>query len=199
MIGVAQRFAFRPLFAPSRILRRGFSIKAIYSSFPATLSYYSPRQKVCLYDEREADNRPDNVYYDRVTLENGLVFPRASQNPFISNGAIMFPNTAMMQEIFRRHYDEALDREEGGQEIDTPYIYSVPKGTPIPSHLILVNEFLSQFSLQPAHGMPLEALNEALDEFYSKHARKEEAGSWLGNHPYHLAIDDNVDAKWMSE
>jgi hypothetical protein len=43
------------------------------------------------------------------------------------------------------------------------------------------------------------ALNEALDEFYSEHAQKETADAWLDKHPYHLAIDDHVDAKWMSE
>ncbi|KAI0521691.1 hypothetical protein F5B22DRAFT_643862 [Xylaria bambusicola] len=179
MIGVAQRFALRPLLAPSLILRRRFSIKAIYSSFPTTLSYYSPRPKLCLYDESEADDHPDDVWDDRVMLENGIVFPRATQNPSVSNGAVMFPNTVLMQQLFRRNYDDALDREEAGSKIETPYVFS--------------------FSLQPAHGMPLEVLNEALNDFYSLYARKEKADTWLDNHPYHLAIDDYNDEKWMSK
>jgi hypothetical protein len=40
----------------------------------------------------------------------------------------MYPNTFMMQELIRRYYDDALDREDTGQEVDTPYIYSVPNG-----------------------------------------------------------------------
>lgn len=43
------------------------------------------------------------------------------------------------------------------------------------------------------------ALNEALDEFYSKHAEKTTVSTWLDEHPYHLAIDDHSDAKWMAE
>lgn len=37
----------------------------------------------------------------------------------------------MNQELVRRYYDEALDREEEGQKVDTPYIYSVPKGNAV--------------------------------------------------------------------
>ncbi|KAI0427789.1 hypothetical protein F5Y09DRAFT_22540 [Xylaria sp. FL1042] len=196
MIVVTRRLVSRPLLAP-RILRRGFLVKAIYSSFPATLMYYSPRQKVGLYDEKEADDRPHDNYNDGVRLHNGLVFPSMSNDP--TNGAVMYPNTFLMQELIRRYYDEALDREEDGQKVDTPYIYSIPKGTPIPSHLILINQYIARFSLQPARGMPLQALNEALDEFFSKHAKKETADTWLDKHQYHLAIDDDIDAKWMSE
>ncbi|KAI0803775.1 hypothetical protein GGR55DRAFT_682188 [Xylaria sp. FL0064] len=196
MISATRNIAFRPLLAP-RILCRRFSVKAIYSSFPATLMYYSPRQKVGLYDKREADNRPHDNYGDGVMLDNGLVFPRVYDNSTASNGAVMYPNTFFMQELVRRYYDEALDREEEGQEVDTPYIFSVPKGTPIPSHLILINDYNAKFSLQPARGMPLRALNESLDEFYDKHAEKETADAWLDKHPYHLAIDDDIDAKWM--
>ncbi|KAI0972088.1 hypothetical protein F4678DRAFT_460920 [Xylaria arbuscula] len=196
MINRIKDLAARPLLA-SRILRRHFSVKGIYSSFPATLMYYSPRQKLGLYDARTADDRPDENYDDGVALSNDLVFPGVYDNA--SNGATMWPNTFLMQEIFRRYYDEGLDREEDGQKIDTPYIFSVPKGTPIPSHLILLNESMSKFSLQPSRGMPLQALNKTLDEFYSKHATKETADEWLGQHPYHLAIDDYIDSKWMAE
>ncbi|KAI1351130.1 hypothetical protein F5Y01DRAFT_134331 [Xylaria sp. FL0043] len=196
MIGATRNIAFRPLLSP-RVLRRRFSVKAIYSSFPATLMYYCFRPKVSLYDVEEAERRLYDNYSDGVTIDNGLVFPRVSNDLTTSNGAVMYPNTFFMQELARRHYDEALDREEDGQQVDTPYIFSVPKGTPIPSHLILINDYNAVFSLQPARGMPLRALNEALDEFYDKHAEKETAGAWLDKHPYHLAIDDDTDAKWM--
>ncbi|TGJ85892.1 hypothetical protein E0Z10_g2881 [Xylaria hypoxylon] len=198
MIGMMKRIALRQLFA-SRMFRRRFSVKATYSSCPATLLHYSPHQKLGLYNEKEADNRPDDIYNDRVSLKDGLVLPSISQNSSTSNGAAMYPNTCMLQELFRQHYDDNLDREDDGQEVDTPYIYSIPKGTPIPSHLILTNEWVSHFSLQPARGMPIRALNGVLEEFYSKHAQQETADAWFDKYPYHLANDDHIDAKWMSE
>ncbi|KAI1307405.1 hypothetical protein F5Y03DRAFT_352155, partial [Xylaria venustula] len=195
MIGTIRHLTSRSSLAP-RLLRRNFSVKGIYSSFPTTLMYYSQRQKLGLYDERTSDDRPDQHHDDGVALTNGLVFPGVHDNG--SNGAIMYPNTFLMQEIFRRYYDDGLDREEDGQKVDTPYIFSVPKGTPIPSHLILLNLSTSKFSLQPARGMPLQALNETLDEFYRKHATKETADEWFDQHPYNLAVDDYIDSQWMA-
>ncbi|KAI0856848.1 hypothetical protein F4860DRAFT_491446 [Xylaria cubensis] len=198
MIGVAKRLTSRPIFS-ALTLRREFSVKAIYSTFPATLLFYSARQKPNLYEEREDHDRPDDLYEDRVNLgSNGLVYPGVFKDPSTSNGATMFPNTFMMQEIIRLNYDEALEREDEGQQVNVPFIYTVPKGTAIPSHLILVNEYMSRFSLQPSRGTSLQDLNQALDEFYSKHAKKETADEWLDKHPFQSAIADDADAKWMS-
>lgn len=41
----------------------------------------------------------------------------------------MFPNTFMMQELLRRYFDGALDREDEGNGVETPHIYTIPKGT----------------------------------------------------------------------
>ena len=41
----------------------------------------------------------------------------------------MFPNTFTMQEYIRRYFDEFLDRLEGGEEVEKPRIYTIPKGT----------------------------------------------------------------------
>lgn len=40
----------------------------------------------------------------------------------------MFPNTFMMQELVRRYFDESLDREEEGKQVEVPYIYTISKG-----------------------------------------------------------------------
>lgn len=40
----------------------------------------------------------------------------------------MFPNTFLMQELVRRYFDEALDREDEGKQVETPFIYTLPKG-----------------------------------------------------------------------
>ncbi|KAI0520973.1 hypothetical protein F5B22DRAFT_644216 [Xylaria bambusicola] len=184
VVGTATRVVLRPLFA-SRTLQRAFSVKAIYSSFPATLLHYSPRNKIDLYDEQEANNQPDDTFDNKVVLKDGLVYPSASLDSPVSNGAVMYPNTFMMQEFLRQDYDDYLDRKAAR--------------TPVPSHLVLINDYVSRFSLQPTRGMTLQALNTALNEFFRKHAQIETADTWFKNHPYHLAKDDAEDAEWMAE
>jgi hypothetical protein len=51
----------------------------------------------------------------------------AKMGEIVSNGAVMFPNTFMMQEHIRRYLDELLDREKGN-EAEIPRIYTIPKG-----------------------------------------------------------------------
>lgn len=61
---------------PYMLLRRQFSVKAIYSSFPATLHYYCPRRTSSLFDHQETEGRPDDIYDEGVTIhKNGLVYP----------------------------------------------------------------------------------------------------------------------------
>ncbi len=60
----------------SRVQRRAFSAKAIYSSFPTSLAYYSPRQKSNLFDHKENESRPDDLYDEGVIVaRDGLVYP----------------------------------------------------------------------------------------------------------------------------
>ncbi|EXV00475.1 hypothetical protein X797_006537 [Metarhizium robertsii] len=184
---------------PYMLLRRQFSVKAIYSSFPATLHYYCPRRTSSLFDHQETESRPDDIYDEGVTIhKNGLVYPAVDVSS-VSNGAVMLPNTFLMQELVRRHFDEALDREDEGKHVETPFIYTLPKGTQIPSHLILINDFGCHFSLQPSRGMLLKDLNRSLDEFYNNHARKETAEDWLDAHPFQQAVADDADAVWMAK
>lgn len=46
----------------------------------------------------------------------------------VSNGAVMFPNTFMMQELIRRYVDDVLDREDEGHEVETPFVYTIAQG-----------------------------------------------------------------------
>ncbi|KAG7108253.1 hypothetical protein HYQ44_012727 [Verticillium longisporum] len=71
--------------------------------------------------------------------------------------------------------------------INTLFIYTIAQGTPIPSHLILINEYMSRFTLQPSHGMPLQELNQSLDKFYAQYAQKETTDSWLDAHDFCLS------------
>lgn len=38
------------------------------------------------------------------------------------------PNTFLMQELVRSYFDENLDREDEGKQVETPYIYTISKG-----------------------------------------------------------------------
>ncbi|KAI0008836.1 hypothetical protein F4779DRAFT_418088 [Xylariaceae sp. FL0662B] len=190
---VLRQLSSRPLF------RRAFSVKAVYSSFPCTLFHYSSRQHSNLYDHKEANSRPDDLFSEGVIVdEKGLVYPSVNTQLTISNGSEMTPNTFSMQEFTRMYFDYFLEREDAGHPVETPFVYTIPKGTPIPNHLILINECRADFSLQPSHGMSLTDLNQSLDEFYRKHASKETAEAWFDEHPYQTAIADNADAIWMA-
>ncbi|KPM45860.1 hypothetical protein AK830_g590 [Neonectria ditissima] len=122
----------RPVLSPqwsSSLLRRRFSVKAIYSSFPATLHYYSPRARSNLFDRGEIDSRLDYLIDDAVMVEkNGLVYPAVDAASGVSNGVVMLPNTFEMQEVVRGNLDEALDREAEMKQSETAFIYTIFKG-----------------------------------------------------------------------
>ena len=60
----------------SSFSRQRFSAKAIYSLFPATLYCYCPTRSSTLFDHKENDSRPDDIYDESVIVEkNGLVYP----------------------------------------------------------------------------------------------------------------------------
>lgn len=64
-------------------------------------------------------------------LVGELVYPanrRVLNLLIVSNGAVMFPNTFMMQELVRGYFDEVLDREDEGIQVEKPFIYTVFKG-----------------------------------------------------------------------
>lgn len=85
----------------------------------------------------------------------------------------MMPNTFTMQENIRTEVDYYFDNEELGKPVETPFVYYVRKGayclslrllfishclgTPIPSHINLLQEGLSRFSLQPSQPMSIES------------------------------------------
>ncbi|KAM0658609.1 hypothetical protein ACHAPH_005469 [Verticillium nonalfalfae] len=56
----------------------------------------------------------------------------------------MFPNTFMMQELIRMHFDYMLDREDEGHEVDTPFVYTIAQeslpimSTPFLDHLVIL-------------------------------------------------------------
>lgn len=123
-------------------------MRAIYSSFPATLFYYSPRQHSGLYDHKDIGNRPDSPIQEAVVVESdGLVYPASKKNTnscqcnfsaprwavegltelAVSNGAVMFPNTFAMQEFTRQYYDDHMNLIDEGKEAEAPFIYAIPK------------------------------------------------------------------------
>ncbi|KAI1266000.1 hypothetical protein F5Y18DRAFT_426513 [Xylariaceae sp. FL1019] len=106
--------------------------------------------------------------------------------------------TFMMQEFIRRYYSDRLDREAEGKKVGVPHVYTIPQATPTPSHVLLVNDFVARFSLRPYRGMPLQELNQSLDEFYNQYATKDMVADWLDKHPFQEAVADDAYEIWMA-
>lgn len=171
-------------------LWRSFSVQGIYATFPATLLRYSARQKSSLFDIKERKQRKEDPYDDAVKVSaDGLVYPggedqsscevltngptTATETDWLAgvatNGAVLMPNTFLMQETIRTYYDSYANLKGN---IEPPLILTIPKGkwqpnlhkylmlislgTPVARDLILFHEFSTQFSLQPSHAMPLQ-------------------------------------------
>ncbi len=62
-----------------------------------------------------------------------------------------------MQDLTHMYYDQYyIELLAEGKGLEEPWMYTVAKGTPIPSHLILLHEYASCFTLQPSRGTPLD-------------------------------------------
>ncbi|KJR80321.1 uncharacterized protein SPSK_10664 [Sporothrix schenckii 1099-18] len=81
---------------------RPFTVKAIYSSCPASLAYDRPRCRPSLFDHKENESRPHDLYDEGVIVaDDGLVYPGVRHaRPGITNGAVMYAApTLMMKEL----------------------------------------------------------------------------------------------------
>jgi hypothetical protein len=45
-----------------------------------------------------------------------------------SNGLVLYPNTFFWQEMVRKRFDNVLDRKDAGHQVESPFIYTIPKG-----------------------------------------------------------------------
>ncbi|KAI9679895.1 MAG: hypothetical protein M1817_004910 [Caeruleum heppii] len=126
------------------------------------------------------------------------------------------PNTYMMQELVRTFVDQYTEELENGGSLETPTIYRIPKGTPIPRTLILLQEHTAQFSLQPSRPTSLKGehikrgsredeltmsfadLNTMLDDFYATHGEAQTAEHWLDEHDFQSAVADDAVSEWTA-
>ncbi|MCJ1268034.1 hypothetical protein MMC22_007920 [Lobaria immixta] len=182
--------------ARSNSLRgRTISLVSIHRTSPATLYRFQLQRESRLYDKKLKED--DQDFSDAVEVsKDGLVRPGIIGN--ISNGALFMPNTYDMQELTRMHHDYYLDAIEDGKTPANPQYLCLPKGTSIPSSLILFREHRAYFSLQPSHPMSLNDLNNALTEFYFRFGIITSAGEWLAKHAYSEAFDDSKE-DWMHQ
>ncbi|PWY91855.1 hypothetical protein BO94DRAFT_555030 [Aspergillus sclerotioniger CBS 115572] len=97
------------------------------------------------------------------------------------------PNTHFIQEIKRGSFDDYLDAIDNGQAVAC---------TVILKSLTLYQERDSRFTLQPSHPMTLQALNEALANFYTTSCSSTPPEEWLEKNPYNEAFFDNSEG-WM--
>ncbi|KAF1954678.1 hypothetical protein CC80DRAFT_449014 [Byssothecium circinans] len=166
--------------------RRGYSVISTHSTFPATLlrpnagQAYKP-----FWFERQARG---NELHQNDVWSNCLAMDRAT----------LMPNTFTMQEIIRTAVDNYFENKENGMSVEPPFIFTIPKGTTLPSTLVLLREDLAQFSLQPSLHISPNDLENILDEFYSKNAIKQDADEWLMDHNYEDAIAGEKEEEWMA-
>ncbi|OJD13044.1 hypothetical protein AJ78_06459 [Emergomyces pasteurianus Ep9510] len=114
---------------------------------------------------------PPHGPFDILT-EAGKVKPRAL-NPatyIFPNGASMRPNSQTLQSLARKGRGDV-------------YIYSVPAGTQLPEHLILVHEFRDHFSLQARTETTLEELNTQITDFLTTKGERFTREQWLQKYP----------------
>ncbi|PON20245.1 hypothetical protein TGAM01_v210887 [Trichoderma gamsii] len=187
-------------------------IQAIFTSFPTTLHHYRPSRNLTeqnYYRSAHAFYRDHEV----VVYKDGLVYPAVNGNDS-TNRAVMYTDF-IMQKFARAWIEMNISGKEVSCKTGKRYVYTIPEGTPIPNHLILIQEWdNSRFSLQPAHGIPLTGrsvhsleidaeanpildLNQALGEFYNKHATRMKVRKWIKSNPCQKDLESEAEKKWM--
>ncbi|KAJ5528554.1 hypothetical protein N7527_001947 [Penicillium freii] len=174
---------------------RKFSLLSTHTSFPATMYRYQLERKATLYDVTQDETRHRK---DAVNVSaDGLVHATISKSSPYSNGPIFMPNSRLMQQMLRFDFDRYQEEIGDGKALLDPTVICVPRGTPIPSALVLWREGLSRFSLQPSSPMEIEKLNGVLSEFYEKSATVVGAQEWIEKHPYRESSPDDNEKGWM--
>ncbi|KAF2109610.1 hypothetical protein BDV96DRAFT_624343 [Lophiotrema nucula] len=112
--------------------------------------------------------------------------------------ASLMPNIFLTQEIFRRATEHHLEDVEIGASVPRPFIFTIPKGTPLPTNLVLLRENQSQFSLRPSLPMPSDALHRTLDEFFATYADIRDVYEWLIDHKWEDAVAESNEREWMA-
>ncbi|KAJ6140217.1 hypothetical protein N7471_006703 [Penicillium samsonianum] len=174
---------------------RTFSLLSTHASFPATMYRYQLERKATLYDvtQDETRHRKDAVNVSK----DGLVHAAISKSSPYSNGPVFMPNSRLMQQMLRFDFERYQEEIGDGKSLMDPTVICVPRGTPIPSALVLWREGMSRFSLQPSSPMEIEKLNDVLSEFYEKSATVVGAEEWIENHPYQESFPDANEKGWM--
>ncbi|KAF4765633.1 hypothetical protein N7455_004133 [Penicillium solitum] len=174
---------------------RKFSLLSTHASFPATMYRYQLERKATLYDVTQDETRHRK---DAVNVSaDGLVHATISKSSPYSNGPIFMPNSRLMQQMLRFDFDRYQEEIGDGKALMDPTVICIPRGTPIPSALVLWREGMSRFSLQPSGPMEIEKLNDALSEFYEKSATVVGAQEWIEKHPYRESSPDDNEKGWM--
>ncbi|CAI7663656.1 unnamed protein product [Penicillium palitans] len=174
---------------------RKFSLLSTHASFPATMYRYQLERKATLYDVTQDETRHRK---DAVNVSaDGLVHATISKSSPYSNGPIFMPNSRLMQQMLRFDFDRYQEEIGDGKALTDPTVICIPRGTPIPSALVLWREGMSRFSLQPSSPMEIEKLNDALSEFYEKSATVVGAQEWIEKHPYRESSPDDNEKGWM--
>ncbi|RAH78663.1 hypothetical protein BO86DRAFT_320220, partial [Aspergillus japonicus CBS 114.51] len=137
---------------------------------------------------------------DRLHVaKDGLVYTRISEYIPDSNGPVFRPNPVSMQKLLRNNYDIYCKSVESGAPPADPHVICIPKGTAVPSNLILFRERDARFSLQPLNPVSLHKFKKVLIEFYTSCATFPQAVEWMEANNLHKAFADSDSEAWMRE
>ncbi|KAH7402644.1 hypothetical protein BKA66DRAFT_604208 [Pyrenochaeta sp. MPI-SDFR-AT-0127] len=179
-----------------RSTHSGFST---YSSFPATLLHLNAGVAFKQYEfERQAQSHQLGIYENSEESKDDPQKADIWTNCLVDIAGNLMPNTFLMQEIIRTATDYYCEDVDTGASVERPFIFTIPKGTVLPTNLLLRRENVSQFTLQPSLPTPPKEFHSILEEFYSKFADKRDAKEWLVDHKYEDAIACDNETKWMS-
>merc|ERR1712025_1541246 len=112
---------------------------------------------------------PRRQMYD-ISPINGFVQPKATEPKTYEapNGASMRPNSPYQQSLVSWRFRG-----------DNVVVHAVPKGTALPTDLLLVHERSDHYFLQPAVSMHIAELDEKINRFLTAHARAFTREEWM--------------------
>ncbi|PNY23832.1 Uncharacterized protein TCAP_06225 [Tolypocladium capitatum] len=159
------------------------SLVAVFRRFPKDLFRVNNGLQVQLREwspkRRVFDIKVSDRWVKPLALD-----PLSYQAP---NGASMRPNSPYQQQLVSRLFK--------GRDV---IVYSIPAGTHLPEHLLLVHERSDHYSLQPAKAMRLQGnsvdskttpsltatdLNEHITDFFWRNAAVYTREQWLQAYP----------------
>eukprot|EP00160_Parvularia_atlantis_P019740 Unigene7874_Nuclearia_a/m.24187 Unigene7874_Nuclearia_a/g.24187 ORF Unigene7874_Nuclearia_a/g.24187 Unigene7874_Nuclearia_a/m.24187 type:complete len:155 (-) Unigene7874_Nuclearia_a:57-521(-) len=125
--------------------------------------------------EHGAQQKLKRHSFDLRVYPDGLVHPNKTDTFIGPNGASLRPMGPVLKEV--------LATFRGRR----PFVFTIPKDTPVPTDLVLLHEHTDHYSLQCDRPMPLSELNARLTRFLAD-CRSQTLDEFLKEHPVTTAF-----------